>query len=97
MSVKLLEEVRPSSALTRTQLVSMVASLRGELHNLVHLRNAKKVTYVPTADGEDRQLVDDSYADAHMALELTAFRPAPEDLVPSTDGLCDGTYDDSWM
>ena len=97
MSVKLLEEVRLSSALTRTQLVSMVASLRGELHNLVHLRNAKKVAYGATVDEDDRQLVDDSYADAHVTLELTAFRPAPEDLVPSTDGSCDGTYDDTWM
>ncbi len=96
MSVKTLEEVRISDTLTRTQLVSMVASLRGALHSLVHLRNAKKLTYVSTADGEDRQLIDDSFADAHVTLELTAFRAAPTDLLPSGDGS-GGTYDDSWM
>ena len=97
MSVTLLSEVRTSDTLTRPQLVSMLAKLRGELHNLVHLRNAKKIGYAPDTDTEDRQLVDDSFADAHVTLELTMFRPAPKDLVPSTDGLCDGNYDDSWM
>lgn len=93
---KVVEEIRYSKDLTRTQLVSMVASLRGELGTLVRLQDAKLIT-TPSADAEDQHFVEDSFTNARTALELSSFRPSPEDLLPSTDALCDGTFDDSWM
>lgn len=88
---------RTSAQLTRRQLVSMCASLRGELDNLLRLCKSGRMITTAEPGSETALGVQDSIEDAERTMELSEFVPAQQDLLPSTDGLADGTYDESWM
>lgn len=71
---------RTTADLTRTQLVGMLATLRGTVYTLLH--------------GAPDDAVADR-ADAEEVLKMTQYDAADADLLPHPDGVC-GTFDSSW-
>lgn len=80
--------MRSSRSFNRKQLVSICATLRGELSALILATQMDRVI---------TKNVVNCVKDATHTLKLSEFVPDKRDLLPSTDGLPDGTYDKSWM
>ena len=83
-------QMRKSTDLTRTQLVSMVASLRGELFALLGLVGIEYLVVHRSLAKEDKEYAELMLEDARTTMKFTEFAIQPDDMV-------DGGFDDSWM
>lgn len=87
--------MRESKDLTRSQLVGMVCSLKGEIWGLLHTLKLIKNRYKINKSVSNE--IEDIMVNTEILLNFTAFAPSKEDMLLSPDSLPDGTFDDSWM
>lgn len=84
--------MKESKDLTRSQLIGMICSLKGELWGLLNT-----LKWIKNEHEVHKDEIENTITNTEILLNFAAFTPSKEDMLSSPDSLPDGTFDDSWM